>query len=163
MADWICKGCNFKIYGSKKACKKCKLDRNGKNVGTANVKKAGDWHCDCGTLNFASRNACFKCGKQQEPTETRKPGDWKCPHCAKWMFASRNECMHCKLSKDDAEAVYEANACIVCCEKQIDSAFVHGDSAHKVCCYDCAMEVKNTNGNCPSCRAPGIAVVKLFG
>lgn len=26
--DWICRGCNFKIFGNKKMCTKCKLERD---------------------------------------------------------------------------------------------------------------------------------------
>ncbi|CAD7952299.1 unnamed protein product [Amoebophrya sp. A120] len=66
--------------------------------------------------------------------------------------------------------------CIVCQEKERNASFVHGNTAHICCCYDCAMEIFGTSNDagarrrtgqgatalCPICRTRIDAVVKNF-
>jgi hypothetical protein len=71
-------------------------------------RKVGDWNCEeCGSHNFANRNACFKCRSpipaaaiENNPARTR-PGDWTCPHCLINNFASRTVCHKCSVPKPD--------------------------------------------------------------
>jgi len=60
--------------------------------------KAGDWNCSCGELNFASRDACRKCGANKSGVRhvVQKVGDWNCVVCGKLNFAHRRCCMSCK-------------------------------------------------------------------
>lgn len=58
--DWNCPTCNYKVFGSKKKCPKCRPD---------------DWLCPTCKFNiFGSKSKCFKCG-------TLKPVD--CSICFK--------------------------------------------------------------------------------
>ncbi len=66
-------------------------------------KKTGDWMC-CGTVQFASRSACFKCGRAkngspykpqlQQQNEGRQ-ADWICPQCGDQQFARNSKCRMC--------------------------------------------------------------------
>ncbi|CAH6420001.1 Hypothetical protein HVR_LOCUS1054 [uncultured virus] len=79
-------------------------------------RKQGDWDCPCGKLNFASRIACFGCGKNK--SIVKKPGDWhqRCRlgsnqvgshdwqcHCGDLNFASRDKCRKCSANKPAIE------------------------------------------------------------
>jgi hypothetical protein len=67
------------------------------------VPRSGDWKCNCGTTNFASRNECFKC-KASKPAAGSgginiiKKKDWKCI-CGYINFESRVECLKCNHPK----------------------------------------------------------------
>lgn len=69
-------------------------------------RKTGDWDCpDCSTVNFASRNECYKCkcykskGKTPEKKKGDWKGDWNCG-CGELNFASRTNCRRCNKPKD---------------------------------------------------------------
>eukprot|EP00884_Botryococcus_braunii_P019148 jgi/Botrbrau1/5917/Bobra.0366s0091.2 len=43
--------------------------------------------------------------------------------------------------------------CVVCLAAPATAGFLHGDSVHKCCCRECAVEVKNSrHPTCPLCR-----------
>lgn len=47
--DWVCAGCSFDVFGSKKRCPKCGM-------------RKGDWICPkCNFMVFASKAVCPKC------------------------------------------------------------------------------------------------------
>ncbi len=58
-------------------------------------------------MNFANRNACFKCGRQKQelvasnnsPSAASKPGDWICHSCNNNNFAARIACNKCGRPK----------------------------------------------------------------
>jgi len=65
------------------------------------MQKPGDWHCNCGEMNFASRTACRKCGAakgqpRSTPVPQKRPGDWNCPRCNELNFARNQSCRNCK-------------------------------------------------------------------
>lgn len=82
------------------------------SIGGAQVKP-GDWHCPCGSHNFASRQQCFKCQAPRLQSQTGSSsshqrssqssiggrivmiGDWVCPSCMNHNFKSRTECRQC--------------------------------------------------------------------
>eukprot|EP00927_Polykrikos_kofoidii_P059435 TRINITY_DN5458_c0_g1_i1.p1 TRINITY_DN5458_c0_g1~~TRINITY_DN5458_c0_g1_i1.p1 ORF type:complete len:206 (-),score=35.20 TRINITY_DN5458_c0_g1_i1:171-788(-) len=40
--------------------------------------------------------------------------------------------------------------------------FVHGESGHTACCYDCAMEVQRRRRRCPVCRQQFTSVIRNY-
>jgi hypothetical protein len=46
----------------------------------------------------------------------------------------------------------ELQNCHLCLGKDINSTFIHGNSGHSFCCYECA--IKFTGQYCPICRLP---------
>ncbi len=54
-------------------------------------------------MNFASRNACFKCGRQKQvsvaSSMASKSGDWICQSCQNNNFAARTACNRCGQPK----------------------------------------------------------------
>lgn len=53
--------------------------------------------------------------------------------------------------------------CIICTERLANASFVHGHTAHMVCCLECAQTVQQRYRVCPVCRLPFSAVVQNFG
>lgn len=106
--DWTCPDCNFENFGSRSECKNCgcfrsKASSSNKSGNSATVtKKPGDWNCDCGELNFASRSACRGCNKSKPINiSTGRPGDWNCD-CGELNFASRSACRKCNKAKPNS-------------------------------------------------------------
>jgi len=61
--------------------------------------KPADWNCTCGETNFASIDACRKCGAHKSGETqniAQKVGDWICVVCNQLNFAHRRSCMSCK-------------------------------------------------------------------
>ncbi|CAD7972359.1 unnamed protein product [Amoebophrya sp. A25] len=56
----------------------------------------------------------------------------------------------------------EQELCIVCQEKPRNASFIHGSTAHIVCCYQCAMETMRRDGRCPMCRQRIDVVVRNY-
>mmetsp|Transcript_5850 Transcript_5850/g.14551 ORF Transcript_5850/g.14551 Transcript_5850/m.14551 type:complete len:502 (+) Transcript_5850:120-1625(+) len=52
--------------------------------------------------------------------------------------------------------------CIVCQTNPRNASFVHGTTAHIACCYQCALETRRRNRNCPICRQRIELVVQNF-
>lgn len=52
-----------------------------------------------------------------------------------------------------AEDDDDEGQCVVCLAAPATAGFLHGDSVHKCCCRECAVEVKNSRQpTCPLCR-----------
>ena len=63
--------------------------------------KKDDWKCHCGTLNFASRDKCYKCDDFKSKTDAmRSRGDWNCLSCHELNFATRSNCRKCSVVRD---------------------------------------------------------------
>jgi hypothetical protein len=88
-------------------------------------RRSGDWEC-CGTVQFASRSACFKCGRakngspyeaapsappqsqiDQGPSKRRRQ-DWICPDCNDHQFARNSECRQCGCYRSKATRFIDA-------------------------------------------------------
>lgn len=71
--------------------------------------RVGDWTCPaCGNHNYASREACNKCGApktesavQASTNKAMRAGDWMCPNCGNHNFASREECNKCATPRPE--------------------------------------------------------------
>ena len=98
---------NFK---SRAACRKCAATRDqptspaAGNTNPQVVPKPGDWNCqNCNSMNFASRNACFKCGRAKQDSTgslaAPKSGDWTCPSCQNLNWGVRTACNQCARPK----------------------------------------------------------------
>merc|ERR1711879_1069983 len=68
--------------------------------------RPGDWECECGFTNFASRTECKSCGSAKlggknagRPQYSKKSGDWDC-ECGFSNFASRTECKSCGTTRN---------------------------------------------------------------
>lgn len=129
--DWRCSICGDLNFASRTACRSCFTAKGTTNSSTTSstnlsttpsftnssttnftmsssttntnvpTQKPGDWHCNCGEMNFASRTACRKCGAakgqpRSAPTPQKRPGDWDCPRCNELNFARNQSCRNCK-------------------------------------------------------------------
>ena len=142
--------------------------RNHHSIGTA------FWQCACGRTNKG--DACGKCwrnrktGFETPPPPAQKtsipfkmkPGDWVCPNCNDIQFASRGKCRKCNSTKPVPEDDTLEDPCAICFERIKNASFVHGKTAHTVCCLECAHELKRQNKGCPVCRAPIEMVLENF-
>lgn len=79
--------------------------------------RPGDWYCVCGNMNYASREACNRCGMFKNMVlmnpqmqmgfnnnnymrnHKMKSRDWVC-NCGEINFSSRSVCRKCKRSKN---------------------------------------------------------------
>lgn len=52
--------------------------------------------------------------------------------------------------------------CVVCVTRPRNASFIHGDTGHQVCCFECATKLKNERKRCPVCRKKIKLVVKNF-
>ena len=52
--------------------------------------------------------------------------------------------------------------CLICMENPTDATLVHGDTAHVCCCLGCAQSLRALEQNCPMCRKPIEAVLRLY-
>lgn len=66
-----------------------------------------------------------------------------------------------QLERERAE-LHEKTLCAVCMCETADATFVHGDSGHQACCYECAIAVKASSGKCPICAQVIEAVIRHF-
>jgi hypothetical protein len=128
--SWSCDSCNAMTSVYDATCRHCTASRTKvepktpKDVSiaarTATTKpgikpRRADWSCpSCHTLNFASRQRCFKCdmdkpgvaaasfdgGESTASTWSATPsvgdGNWLCTKCSASNFRTRSECWQCK-------------------------------------------------------------------
>ena len=47
---------------------------------------------------------------------------------------------------------YNALDCVICCDKLAEVSIVHGNTAHKACCNECAIKLIDVSHVCPVCR-----------
>jgi len=140
------------------------------------IIKKGDWKCHCGSVNFATRDKCYKCADLKSKS-IKKPGDWDCPNCKELNFASRNQCRKCNTVKPlivnnirrmgdwqcqscksdkwnfssrtnclTCGASRSSNECKICLEQEIEVAFK--ECGHAVSCESCCYKMDK----CPICR-----------
>lgn len=71
--------------------------------------REGDWICSqCSNHNFASKNACNRCGGPKflpppvAPVAGFREGDWICPSCSNHNYASKAVCNRCGGPKEVA-------------------------------------------------------------
>jgi len=62
----------------------------------------------------------------------------------------------------NADADSGGKKCIICMDADVDATFIHGQTGHTVCCFDCAKETEKRDGKCPVCREPVRAVIRNF-
>jgi len=131
LPDWTCSGCSFNNFGRNKQCLKCNTVAPTFTSNNNNFAKAGDWHCSCGELVFASRNACRSCGNTKPgnsynksfnqnsnyngsyggfggKSSQMKPGDWMCT-CGEHVFGTKDSCRKCGAAKPQPSITYSAN------------------------------------------------------
>ena len=54
------------------------------------------------------------------------------------------------------------DTCIMCCGNLKNGAFIHGQSAHTIGCYECSMSIWLRGSNCPICNITVERVILLF-
>ena len=52
--------------------------------------------------------------------------------------------------------------CVVCLSAPARVGLVHGDSAHKCCCKNCAAQLGMRGSRCPLCNAPVTAMLDIY-
>lgn len=67
-----------------------------------------------------------------------------------------------KISEDKSNVVDKSSECAICFENIKNATFVHGNSGHTCCCYDCAIKVEQSDRLCPICRVPISMVIRNF-
>ncbi|XP_078177450.1 ran BP2/NZF zinc finger-like superfamily protein isoform X2 [Carex rostrata] len=147
--DWNCRSCQHLNFSRRDMCQRCGETRTGGDFGAnfggvrgmssfgggfgGSDVRPGDWYCNCGAHNFASRSSCFKCGVFKEESSVNggfdgdmsrsrgfgfgngggggggrpgwKSGDWICTRsgCNEHNFASRMECFRCNAPRESGE------------------------------------------------------------
>jgi hypothetical protein len=189
VGDWKCQ-CGYNNFASKTTCK-CGKPKPGftgslYNTITSTASnmlgsfsfagnphsgsiKSGDWICECGDHNFASRQACRKCGKNKPRNEVvqsvtqgtqavvKKLGDWDCDDCKELNFAKRFACFKCGKARE-GYVKKEDDACLICMDREIDACLPCG---HLLCCNLCAQNLDK----CPLCRRaynPDTQIIKTY-
>ncbi|KAB2609788.1 RNA-binding protein-like [Pyrus ussuriensis x Pyrus communis] len=126
--DWMCGACQHANFKKRDACQRCGYPKyGGPDPSTYGCNRtevlAGDWYCNCGAHNYASRPNCYRCssmkndyggaaysmmpsaegyGSDASAPPGWKSGDWMCNRvgCGVHNYASRMECFKCKTPKD---------------------------------------------------------------
>jgi hypothetical protein len=62
---------------------------------------------------------------------------------------------HSDDDKDD-------DLCLICMDQPKNASLIHGDSAHIICCIDCAKMIMKNKASCPVCRKDIQLVVKNY-
>lgn len=88
--DWMCGVCEHVNFKKREACQRCGYPKYGGPDPTTyeyiNAKTdevlAGDWYCNCGAHNYASRSTCYRCNAYKSHDIGALPGwksgDWIC-------------------------------------------------------------------------------------
>lgn len=128
VGDWMC-SCGNHNYASREQCGRCGISKaegdvtaqgGGAMGGFAGLPgvpanfRPGDWMCPCGNHNYASRQACGRCG-QEKPADgglshlrqqaasglpaNFRQGDWMCPECNNHNYASKTNCHKCGIPR----------------------------------------------------------------
>ncbi|KAF3960559.1 hypothetical protein CMV_014747 [Castanea mollissima] len=121
--DWICSACQHSNFKKRDTCHRCGYPKYGGPDPTTYMSNrtevlAGDWYCNCGAHNYASRSNCFRCsaykndyaavmgsggyGSDCSAPPGWKSGDWICSRmgCGVHNYASRTECFKCRTPKE---------------------------------------------------------------
>jgi len=99
--DWMCGVCEHINFKKREACQSCGYPKyGGPDPSTYRYNRtealAGDWFCNCGGHNYASRSNCYRCGAMKDDYSSGygnnsggygsdtfppgwKSGDWLCP------------------------------------------------------------------------------------
>ncbi|CAB4318939.1 unnamed protein product [Prunus armeniaca] len=64
--DWMCSACQHLNFKKRDTCQRCEYPKyGGPDPSTYICNRtevlAGDWYCNCGAHNYASRPNCFRC------------------------------------------------------------------------------------------------------
>lgn len=91
--DWMCGVCEHVNFKKREACQRCGYPKyGGPDPTTYEYHKtdhqallAGDWYCNCGAHNYASRSNCYRCNSNAFKNVDNigalpgwKSGDWIC-------------------------------------------------------------------------------------
>lgn len=161
--DWKCPMCNNYCFGSRSECNECGCFRSKANKSSNQVKKKGDWNCECGELNFASRTGCRKCfknkpfnGDYSNNKDNKKPGDWDC-ECGELNFSSRKNCRKCSKSRVIISSEVKPGDWI-CANCNINNF------GNRTACFKCGKNKPIEEKKCIICMEHDIdTVIKLCG
>ncbi|KAL7134718.1 hypothetical protein ABFS83_11G044900 [Erythranthe nasuta] len=133
--DWMCNACQHINFKKRDSCQRCSCPKfaTAAQISSYSIQlkssnnitdqmMAGDWYCgstNCGTHNYASRGACYRCGALKDycgygagviasagyaydVIPGWKTGDWICSRlgCGLHNYASRVECYKCRMPRD---------------------------------------------------------------
>lgn len=116
--DWMCPACHHINFKKRESCQSCSCPRlaSGAEVSSFAIRKteevvtlAGDWYCDCGAHNYASRATCYKCGASKDycgygagnygaAIPGWKTGDWICSRYSSTLSCTFYEPISIQLS-----------------------------------------------------------------
>jgi len=68
--DWMCGACQHVNFKKRDACQRCGYPKYGgpdpSKYGCNRTEVlAGDWYCNCGAHNYASRPNCYRCSSMK--------------------------------------------------------------------------------------------------
>ena len=142
--DWMCPICNFKIYGSKKRCKKCNTKRPSSND----------------VIVTPEPNV------PPNPIDIPREGDWTCPKCTDYQFAKNKFCRSCGTPNPENDTTLanleSTDECVICMDNPKNATLIHGDCGHSCCCLECAKSLHANGGDCPICRRSIEKVIQNF-
>ncbi|GJW58997.1 zinc finger, RanBP2-type containing protein [Tanacetum coccineum] len=85
--DWMCASCQHLNFKKRDACQRCHCPKfaTPDEVSAYGMNRtevlAGDWYCatfNCGTHNYASRTACYRCGAFKDYSAMMTPSTAPC-------------------------------------------------------------------------------------
>lgn len=94
--DWMCGVCEHVNFKKREACQRCGYPKYGGpdpstydqyniiHSKSTDEVLAGDWYCNCGAHNYASRSSCYRCNSNAYKSldigalPGWKSGDWIC-------------------------------------------------------------------------------------
>lgn len=154
-ADWTCSKCKNVNRSFRKLCnrKGCNYAKDPYNRGF----KKGDWLCPlCVAHNYTRNIVCRRCNLLRTKinlTLDYSHGDWICRKCFRQWLKKYTKCRNCGTENVKKSTDPE---CVVCLDSDLVLTFIHNDTAHRVCCYQCVRKLMDgddwSSPKCPVCR-----------
>lgn len=113
------------------------------------IKEKLCWTCK---INLSQMQQCLQCWTHNK-TKSCRPQNKK---------PKRKKLLYKDTSVQDMKSAEDSNTiCQICCDLEKDAAFVHGNSAHFLCCYTCCKTIFEEKGRCPYCNRIIEKIVKV--
>ena len=133
------------VFGSKKSCFKCKVDREGNLYHDNN-----DWTCPkCYDIQFAKNKQCRKCHFVRIFTNSNNC-NWECPKCKINIQEKHNVCFKCGVDKNGNTVIIQKPGDWNCPKCKI-ILFASRDK-----CFKCGTPKLETENNHPSGKSESV-------